>query len=80
MGFTPKILVEKDDGTKMFEGNLELVEGGIDKNGGPSFHIDVRDKGLNCISIYMKFKDFKEFNEFNKELNNQINNSDSTHL
>ncbi len=78
MGFTPKVLVVKDDGTKMFEGNLELVEGGVNKNEEPSFHVDVRAANLDCISIYMEFKDLKEFSEFNKELNSQINNSDFT--
>ncbi len=68
----PRVVVGKDDGTEIFDGNLEVVEGGIEKNGEPSFHIDVRDSNLKSLSIFMYFNDIAEFNGFIELLVRQI--------
>ena len=53
---------------KIFEGPYEYIEGGIEKNGKPSFHIEVTP----FWQVFMTFEDIDEFNAFLKSLQEQI--------
>lgn len=53
---------------KVIESELEYVEGGIEKDGKVTFHIESDD-----FQVYLEFKDEEEFNqEFLNSLKEQI--------
>ncbi len=54
------------------EGECQFAEGGIEKDGKPSFTISVRQQKGDSYEIYLLFKDMWEFDEFIASLREQI--------
>ncbi len=62
-----KVIIQGID--KYFEGDYEYAEGGIEKDGKPSFHISSSKwynggKKYSSCTVYFAFENMQEFNQF----------------
>ncbi len=72
-------LIEIMEGEKvLFKGKYEYVEGGVNKSGNPSFHIEVsnRDAGYQNREIHVSFESIDEFDKFVDSLTKQVKERD----
>ncbi len=66
-------IYDEKNGKLIFDGVYEFVEGGIEKDGRPSFHIDSHSENFSELySVYFYCKDKEEVKEFIKDLQDQV--------